>query len=115
MMTFALGRGLTAAVCATIGLALLAFGASDASADPYSRFKSIDQRNATSSYGYQVAPGYDRPDFDVDPVEGEAITVFDEPPLSNEPEALDRSVNEFAGEYQPFNNGIFSIFEAIGR
>ena len=116
MTTFCRRGDVKLTLCAVAGAALLSFGAADAFAqDAYSKFRRIDQCNATSSYGWQPAPGYDRPDYDVDPVEGVEITVFEEPPLSNEPEALDRKLNEFAGENQPFNNGIFSVLEAIGR
>ena len=117
MTTFLSSRGLKFAVCAALGAAILSLGAADAMAqgDEYSKFRRLDRVNATSSYGYQVAPGYDRPDFDVDPVEGEAITVFEEAPLSNEPSALDRNINEFAGENQKFDNGIWSFLGGISR
>ena len=117
MTTFFGRRIATLTLCAAAGVALLSLSAAEAVAqgygDPYSQFRRIDQTNATSTRGWQPAPGYDRPDFDVDPVEGEAITVFEEAPLSNEPSALDRNLNEFAGENQKFNNGVFSVLGRI--
>lgn len=113
MTTFSSRRFATATLCIATGAVFLGLSAAESYGDPYSQFKRIDSTNATSSRGWQPAPGYDRPDFDVDPPEGEAITVFDEAPLSNEPAALDRHVNEFAGENQKFDNGIFSILGRI--
>ena len=119
MTGFRSGRLAALSLCGALGAAVLSLGAAEAIAqgygDNYSQFRRIDRQNATSSYGYQVAPGYDRPDFDVDPVEGEAITVFEEAPLSSEPDSLDRSVNEFAGENQKFNNGIWSFLDRFGN
>lgn len=104
MTTFLRIRGPRLAVLAA---ALVGFGATGAMADPYSSFRSIDSRNATTTYGYQPAPGYDRPDFDVVPPPRDEITVFQNAPGSNEPEVLDRTINEFAGEQQRYHNGIF--------
>lgn len=113
MTTFSSRRIATATLCAAMSTAFLGLSAAESYGDPYSQFRRIDSTNATSTRGWQPAPGYDRPDFDVDPPEGEAITVFEDAPLSNEPSALDRNVNEFAGENQKFDNGIFSILGRI--
>ena len=66
MLSTMSSRGLKSALCAAFGAAILSLGAADAMAqgDEYSKFRRLDRVNATSSYGYQVAPGYDRPDFD---------------------------------------------------
>lgn len=101
MTTFLSDRGALRAAAFALGAAFLgaAVVATPASAQSYG--------DPYSSYGYQPAPGYDRPDFDVEPTERDAITVFEDAPLSNEPESLGRPLNEFAGENQPFHNGIF--------
>ena len=79
--------------------------------DAFSEFSELDapRDERSAAAGYEIAPGYERPDFETEPQERKEITVFEDAPQSNEPEALDRPINEFAGERQRYNNGLFDV------
>ncbi|MEL6977887.1 MAG: hypothetical protein AAGM38_04310 [Pseudomonadota bacterium] len=101
------------ALAAALMLSATAAAAQDAPAfDPYSEFSSQDQAvEGAAAPGFEVAPGYDRPDFDTTPNEREVITVFEEPPLSTEPQSLTNPINVFAGQRQRYDNGVFGVFD----
>ncbi|MEM9725842.1 MAG: hypothetical protein AAF909_10300 [Pseudomonadota bacterium] len=83
-------------------------------ADPYSDFSASDDSALQPSPGFEVAPGYDRPDMEADVQMRDEITLFNEPPSSSEPADLDRPLNVFAGEKQRFDNGVFGvIFDGV--
>lgn len=77
--------------------------------DPFSDFVATDAIDTqTTTPGYEPAPGYQRPDFETDPASREEkdITVFEQPPSSNEPDSLNQPINVFAGQRQKYDPGV---------